>query len=260
MASKSVLITGAANGIGKQLAILMAHPDTQLVLVDNDDSGSLAQTAELCGKLGSDVRSVLADVRDKKSLTDGVIAAIDVGSQFDFVFAFAGIGVLNVEGKMNSGADIMGTNFFGVVNTFDIFSLQGSPHLIAPTTKRLISVSSIGGLVATHNSGFYSASKSALMKYTDSLRLLNYSTDVEVHDIILGFVDTRMIAGLRHAKILAISDTRAARLILKACTKSRKRVHSIPRIRNLPWSLLSHFSSNLRLRLLDRIFGFVYRT
>ena len=190
MIYKSVLITGAANGIGKQLALLLADPNTRLVLVDNDDSGSLIQTAELCRKLGADVKTLVVDVRNLKLLTDGVTKLIDLNSHFDFVFAFAGIGVLNLDGLLNSGEDIMNTNFFGVVNTFSIFSLPNSRKLNAPTARKLVSVSSIGGLVATHNSGFYSASKSALMKYTDSLRLLNHATHFEVHDIILGFVET----------------------------------------------------------------------
>jgi short-subunit dehydrogenase len=257
---KLVLITGAANGIGKQLAICLSKPGVQLVLVDNDNSGPLIQTAGLCRALGADVKPVLADVRDQESLNKSLINVIDLDLQFDLVFAFAGVGVQNVDGMANSAREIIDTNFFGVVNIFNFFSLPKSPPSNVPTAKKLISVSSIGGLVATHNSGFYSASKAALMKYTDSLRLLNSDTGVEVHDIVLGFVQTRMIKGLKHAEKLAISDARAANLILTAISKGGKRVHSIPRIRNLPWSFLSYLPSRLRSYLLNRLFGAIYRT
>ena len=103
---------------------------------------------------------------------------------------------------------------------------------------KLVSITSISKLLSTPNSGFYSASKAALAAYLDGLRLQFRNSNIEVHEIILGFVRTNMTRNTPHAWNLGIESETAARLILKVINRKMIRVHSIPRTRNLPWLIL----------------------
>jgi short-subunit dehydrogenase len=255
---ETVVITGAANGIGKRIAIDISVSTKLLILIDNDQGVSLEQLAECCRENGATCIALQIDVTSYQELKNGLKFALAGVSKVDIVFAFAGM-LLQDAQSIDVGRRIMDVNFFGVANIIDLFIGSNSVNSDLPVPAKIVSAGSIGALVPTHNSGFYSASKSALTKYLDSVRLSTLQSNTEIHDIVLGFVKTRMIHGLKHAEFLAITDSRASTLILKSINKRRKRVHSIPKTRNIPWWISSFIPHTLEIRILESAFRFFNR-
>ena len=87
--SKSVLITGAANGIGLASAKVFASAGYQLVLTDIDCD----KLASLVKEIEAPAIAVEADVRDRTSLENAFTQAIDAFGLVDVVHANANAGV-----------------------------------------------------------------------------------------------------------------------------------------------------------------------
>jgi len=255
---KVVVITGAARGIGRQLALQISPYCDFLLLIDKEGDLELSQTATACSNNGAKTFFEIVDVRERSELQKVMEKQLSRFNEVDLVIANAGISPLF--GKPPSHEEnisLMETNFFGVVNTFECFSFDTSTSS-KPKVRRLVAIGSIASLVSTHNSGFYSASKAALSMYLDSLRLLSLKFDIQVHEIVCGFVDTRVNNGLVHARALAIPDNVASRLILKAIRKRSKRVHSVPRFRNVPWFVLQLLPNGVRNTFLNLAYKLIY--
>src|SRR5215470_18017392 len=83
LSGKSVLVTGAASGIGRETALACARRGARLLICDVDDSG-LAATADEVRRLGSTVLAQRVDVADRDAMqafADAVhaqVAAVDL--------------------------------------------------------------------------------------------------------------------------------------------------------------------------------------
>ena len=245
------LITGASSGVGAALARQLASDGMLLALADRGPAHDLDSVAELCRKSGATVLTGTLDVCDETRIADFIEDAAGKDGRLDFVFANAG--VIHAAGddglSTKSARELMETNYFGAVNTLApaarIMSLQGYGGLVA--------ITSISALVATHGSASYSASKAALMMWTDSLRLSLRETNVSVTNIVLGFVDTPMTHGMAHAERLWIDPDVASSRIIKAARRGVA-IASVPSLRNSPWWFLRESPHAVRSALLARAY------
>jgi short-subunit dehydrogenase len=253
-----VVITGAARGIGKHLAIQISSSCEYLLLIDKDNVPDLDQLISVCSSNGAKTYFEIADVRNRDDLQKVITRHTHQFQVVDLVIANAGVSPsLRGASSFEENLTLMNTNFFGVVNTFHCFSIPSSPSN-QPIARKLVAISSIASLVATHNSGFYSASKSALSKYLDSLRLLNLKTDTQIHEIVCGFVNTRVNTGLKHANWIMVTPEYAAREILSGISSRHKRVHSVPRNRNRAWFVLKLLPTALRESTINGLYLLIY--
>jgi short-subunit dehydrogenase len=258
MMHKGVLITGAAHGIGKQLALKLSTRTNLLILIDN--SKDLTEVSKNCMINCPNTYSKIIDVTDEAGVIDYLSLLKELVYEIDLVITSAGISELSPDSSSNTTGHnlLMATNYFGTVNILQFFA-EINKNLIKHNQVNLVSITSISRLVSTQNSGFYSASKSALKSYLDGLRLANYQSNIQVHEIVCGFVNTSMNLGKKHAQKIMISDSKAASLILKCIGRKRKRIHSIPKFRNLPWYVLSYLPMSWRDFLLNTVFRFLYK-
>lgn len=245
MPYKNILITGAANGVGRELAIALSKQKSNLILIDYDNTGNLETVSNACKLNGATVFSSILDVRDSKKIRTFLDQILSENFEVDLVLTCAGCipKKLTLSNDLFRGETCMETNYYGVVNIFEYF--KQTFEVRNSQALKLVAITSISKLVSTFNSGFYSASKAALAAYLDSLRLQSKSNNIQVHEIVLGFVRTNMIQDLPHAQILSISPQKATRLILRAIDGKISRVHSIPRFRNFPWFMIRLLPSYL---------------
>ena len=258
MRYNTVVITGAANGIGMQLAIILSKQCDSLVLIDLESPRVLEDVVDICLSNGCEVYFTSLDVTLEKELHSYLAQTLTNIGAVDLVIAAAGISpkVRDQQDSYDRNL-LMETNYYGVANTFSFF-LKNFVDAEVREIK-FVAITSIASKVATHNSGYYSASKAALAKYIDALRLKYGDTKFEFHEIVCGFVDTRVNAGLKHAKGIMISDNRAAKLINRAIARKFKRIHSIPKFQNFPWFALSISPLALRNLFLSRLYKIIYK-
>ncbi|RZB13396.1 SDR family oxidoreductase [Streptomyces sp. F001] len=189
MSSKVVLITGTSSGIGLAAAVAAARAGWRTVatLRDPRRADALRKAAAEAGA-ELDIRQL--DVTDEHSVStaiDGVIA--DYG-RLDAVINNAGTGHLGTL-ENESVADVrqvMEVNFFGVLNV----SKATLAHLRS-SGGRLITVTSVGGVVGQPFNEAYCAAKFAVEGYMESLAPVAASVGVTVSVVEPGGVATEFI-------------------------------------------------------------------
>jgi len=163
MASRVWFITGASKGFGRVWTeAALARGDK--VAATARDPGTLA---DLVAKYGDAIEALKLDVTDKAEVAATVAAAHDRFGRLDIVINNAGYGLFGAieEITETEARDQMETNVFGLLwvtqAVLPIMRAQGSGHIIQ--------VSSIGGVNAFPNMGFYNASKWAVEGMSQAL-------------------------------------------------------------------------------------------
>jgi NAD(P)-dependent dehydrogenase (short-subunit alcohol dehydrogenase family) len=199
--SPVVLITGTSSGIGLATAVTAARHGftTVATMRDTSKDGALRAAAGAAG-VELDIRPL--DVVDEPSITaciDGVVA--DHGA-LDILVNNAGRGFVGTieQVSMDEMRTVMEVNFFGVVAT----TKAALPHLRAGK-GRVITVTSVGGVVGQPFNEAYCAAKFAVEGFMESLAPVAASVDVLVSVIEPGPVTTEFVAnvGVDVARIFA---------------------------------------------------------
>jgi len=184
-----VFITGASSGIGAALAAEYARRGAVLGLV--------ARRGEaLAGFRQSHpdhpVSIYPADVRDADALAAAARDFIAQHGLPDIVIANAGVsrGALTGEGDLATFRDVMDTNYFGMVATFEPFATA----MAQARRGTLVGIASVAGVRGLPGSGAYSASKAAALAYLEALRVEMRPFGVRVVTIAPGYIRTPMTA------------------------------------------------------------------
>ncbi|TAM02291.1 MAG: SDR family oxidoreductase [Paraburkholderia sp.] len=182
-----VFITGASSGIGAALAAEYARRGAILGLVARraDALASFQQSHPQ-----SSVSLYLADVRDADALADAARAFIEAHGLPDVVIANAGVsqGAITGHGDLATFRDVMDTNYFGMVATFEPFAAAMSEA----RRGTLVGIASVAGVRGLPGSGAYSASKAATLAYLEALRVEMRPFGVSVVTIAPGYIRTPM--------------------------------------------------------------------
>jgi NAD(P)-dependent dehydrogenase (short-subunit alcohol dehydrogenase family) len=167
LAGKTAVVTGAANGIGRAIAVSLAKRGCHLALADIDEGG-MAGTVELTRASGVRVSRHRLDVADRIAVAEfpGLVAAEHGG--VDVLVNNAGVAV---GGTFEQVSDedfewLFEINFWGVVRMTRAFM----PLLQASDDARIVNLSSIYGVVAPPEQSAYSASKFAVRGFSEALR------------------------------------------------------------------------------------------
>lgn len=233
-------VTGAASGIGRALALELAGRGLHVAICDVDESG-LAATVSRCEGRGVKVTSAVVDVSDRDAVfawADSVVA--DHGS-VNLAINNAGVALGATIASMSAEdlRRVMEVDFFGVVHGTQAFL----PHLRAAGEGHVVNISSVFGLISVPSQSAYNAAKFAVRGFTDALRM---ELEIEgggvssttVHpggvrtDIARNAKLDRTTASLTGGKDPAVefdkvartSPERAARAILRAVERDRRRV------------------------------------
>jgi len=230
---KNIFITGASRGIGEALSYAYASPGVTLGLTAQCRLEELQEVAERCRSKGSKVITYVADVVDQVAIEGAAKKFLTEVGKIDLVIANAGIALTEDESFAASDIPfkVMQVNYFGVINTL-------LPFVQAMKSQKfghLVAVSSIASYCSTQNSGAYSASKAAVNRWTEGLRLRLINDGISVSTLCLGFVDTEMNRAHKFWMPGLISASRAAEL-MKAAIQKRKRMIIIPFTARVIWT------------------------
>lgn len=166
--NKVAAITGAASGMGRELALELAARGCALSLSDVNVTG-LEETASTTRAKGVKVTTARLDVSNRDAVYAWAEQTAKDHGKVNLVFNNAGV-ALNAPLETISQKDfewIVGINFWGVVYGSQAFL----PHLKAAGEGHIVNTSSLFGLIGTPGTGAYSATKFAVRGYTESLRI-----------------------------------------------------------------------------------------
>lgn len=187
------LITGASQGIGEAIAERLAAEGCNLILASRRKEACEAVGERLAAH-GVETLSVAMDVGDLAS----VAAAVEVGMErfehLDFLINNAGITRDNLLVRL--GADdwdaVLRTDLTGVFNC----SKTVLRSMLRRRSGRIVTISSVVGLLGNAGQTAYAAAKSGVFGFTKSLAREVASRNITVNAVAPGFISTEMTAGL----------------------------------------------------------------
>ena len=245
-AGKQVLVTGAASGIGRAVAVALAGEGAVLHLTDVDEAG-LVETRQTAEDLGAAVPTAaaldLTDADAVRRLGDQVTAE---HGPMDVVMNVAGIAVWGTVSSLEhrQWRRVIDVNLMGPIHVIEAFL---PPMVDAGRGGHLVNVSSAAGLIGMPWHAAYSASKFGLRGVSEVLRFDLRKHGIGVSLVCPGGVDTGLtetiqIAGVdtssrrfRRAQAgfrrRAVSPEQAAAAILRGVRRNRYWVYTSADIR-----------------------------
>jgi len=164
---KLALVTGAAAGIGRALAIELARQGTHLVLVDVDAVG-LADAAAVARMHGVHVDACLADLSRAAEVSRVAKLVKDRHGALDILVNNAGVAYYGTSHEMSEDQwrKVMAVNLLAPMQ----LTLELLPCLFVPAEAHVLNMCSLAGLVGVSRLAAYNTSKFALVGFSESLR------------------------------------------------------------------------------------------
>ncbi|HEX5886287.1 MAG TPA: SDR family NAD(P)-dependent oxidoreductase [Pyrinomonadaceae bacterium] len=204
LAGRTAVITGAAGGIGRAIAVSLARRGCHLALTDIDEVG-LDGTAELTREYSVRVSQHRLDVADRLAVAEfpNIVAAEH--QSLDVLINNAGVAIGGTFEQVSEEDFewLFEINFWGVVRTTRAFL----PLLRASGDARVVNLSSVYGLVAPPEQAAYAASKFAVRGFSEALRHELEGSGVGVSVVHPGGIATsiaenaRLPAGVTEAEV-----------------------------------------------------------
>ena len=232
------IVTGAASGIGRAVAINLAGQGASLAISDLNDAG-LEETRRLMGDHSSNrIRVDRLDVADPDAINRYADAIKESLGDADYVFNIAGLTRVGRfdETPLSSFEKIMDVNFWGVVRMTKAFL----PQLTA-TKGGVVNISSLFGLIGFSGQAHYCASKFAVRGFSETIAQELAEKGVRVTSVHPGGVDTSIVRNAeidvlpsdmkekgemeqRFRKAAITTPERAAEIILNGTARGKRRV------------------------------------
>ena len=220
--NKTILVTGASGGIGREVARQLARKRNRLILIARRQE--LLQ--QLVQQLPQGERQHLlfsCDVADAQQVKDVCEWLTSSQVQIDVLLLNAGVG----EGFDAKNIDLdtfrhqIEVNFFGAV----YFVKYLLPQFIERGSGVIAAVGSLAGYRGVPNAAPYSASKAALMNFIESLRIDVRRYNIQCTLVSPGFVKTSMTDKNDFVMPFMISTDKAARIIIRGLERGKTEIH-----------------------------------
>jgi NAD(P)-dependent dehydrogenase (short-subunit alcohol dehydrogenase family) len=178
---KTCLVTGAAGNLGRAVARAFAAEGASLILMDHAEE----HLRSAYGSEGSGRRFALADLRDAQS----VARAIPAGARIDILCNIAGgfrMGQPVHETSDETWDLMLGLNARSVLNC----ARAVVPGMLAAGGGKIINVGAIAALSGKANMAAYIASKSAVIRLTESMSAELRDKGINVNCVLPSIIDT----------------------------------------------------------------------
>jgi 3-oxoacyl-[acyl-carrier protein] reductase len=190
---QDILVTGSSRGIGQAIARRLARDGYGVVLHGRQPSAALDATlAELLAG-GCAARVLSFDVADRAAAADALVADIDAHGAYYGVVCNAGIAQDNAFPAM-SGADwdaVIHTNLDAFYNVLHPVVM---PMVQRRQPGRIVTLSSVSGLVGNRGQTNYSAAKAGIIGASKALAIELAKRQITVNCVAPGLIDTEMLS------------------------------------------------------------------
>ncbi len=191
---KAVLVTGAAQGIGRGIALQLAKAGANIVVADLcKDKGKIV--ADDLKALGVDAIAVSCDVTDDLSVIKAIQYALNYFLRIDILVNNAGVFQNHI--GMATTMDDFNTNLQVNLNSIWRLSKALVPHFQGNKSGKIINISSVGGRKGLDFAPAYCASKAGVISLTQSMAAELGLDNITVNTVCPGSIDTAMMEEIR---------------------------------------------------------------
>ncbi|MUL48603.1 SDR family oxidoreductase [Mycobacterium sp. CBMA293] len=187
---RRAIVTGAAQGIGRAIANRLVAGGARVALVDINGDGAAAAAAEL----GNGCVAITCDVRSTEQVNAAVAAATEAFGGLDLLVNNAGIEIAKPVTELTDD-DFISILDINVVGTFR-FTRAAVPALAAAGASSIVNLGSIASVAGGPLLSSYSASKGAVLRFTESTAIELRGAGIRVNAVCPGLADTPMAARL----------------------------------------------------------------
>lgn len=192
MMNRSVLVTGSSRGIGRAIALRLAQDGYDLVVHCRQQREQAEGVADAVRAMGREARVLAFDVADRAQASKALLADIEEHGAYYGVVCNAGIARDNAFPAM-SGEDwdeVIHTNldaFYNILNPVVM------PMVRRRAPGRIVTLSSVSGLMGNRGQTNYSAAKAGIIGATKALAIELAKREITVNCVAPGLIDTDMI-------------------------------------------------------------------
>ncbi len=192
MTGKTALVTGAASGIGRAVALAFAHEGSNVVVGDINENGG-QETVRLIEQAGVKAVFIQCDVSKPEAVKGMIEKAVEAFGQLDFACNDAGIHNPLPESFTEVDEDmwdrIIEVNLKGVMLCMK--------HEIPPMLKQgggvIVNIASLGGLLAEPGSYAYTASKHGVVGLTKTAAFEYAKMGIRINAVCPAVIQTPMV-------------------------------------------------------------------
>ena len=187
--SKIVLITGATSGIGEACARTFAQQGDQLILLARREDRLAKVAQQLNNQYGVEIKQILADVRNKESLSAALEELPADWKKVDILINNAGLsqGLDPIDqGNTDDWDTMIDTNVKGLLYVTKIVS----NWMIPQQSGHIVNIGSIAGKEVYPNGNVYCATKHAVDALSKAMRIDLLPHNIKVTEINPGMVET----------------------------------------------------------------------
>jgi NAD(P)-dependent dehydrogenase (short-subunit alcohol dehydrogenase family) len=191
---KVVVVTGAAQGIGKVVAETYAQHGAKVVLVDKNEP-VLRATAEQLSAAGGKCLAVVADLAVPSAIPPIFAQAVEAYERIDILINNAGFGIWKspLDLTVAEWDEVIDVNLRG---TF-LCSREAARYMKESGGGAIVNIASTRALMSEPNSEAYAASKGGILALTHALSLSLGPMGIRVNAISPGWIETGDYAQLR---------------------------------------------------------------
>ena len=240
-AGKVSVVTGAAGGIGRELALQLADVGSALALCDRDEAGLASTAATIARETDVNITTAVVDVTDRSAVSGFADHVVEAHGRVDILVNNAGVAGRQArvqDYEISDYEPVIDVNLWGVVNVTHYFL----PHLLQTPGSQIVNMSSIFGLIAFPETAPYAMSKFAVRAFSEALRADLIEHDISVSSVHPGVIATDLVrtAGaadhmIEHFEKHGMSAATAAGKILKGVARRKARIRVVGHTYLIDW-------------------------
>ncbi|AIR69980.1 3-ketoacyl-ACP reductase FabG2 [Dickeya fangzhongdai] len=189
--TRSVLVTGASKGIGRAIALRLAQDGFLVVVHYHRDRNGADETLEQITRLGGQGRCIQFDIADREQCRTAIESDIEVHGAYYGVVSNAGITRDGAFPALDEQAwdSVIHTNLDSFYNVIHPCVM---PMIGLRQGGRIITLSSVSGIMGNRGQVNYSAAKAGIIGATKALAIELAKRKITVNCIAPGLIETGM--------------------------------------------------------------------